>query len=61
MDRSLQKRSLASDLATDHNQTGCGVTLATPETTIFSGNNSCVLTPEVTDGPYCKFQPGNYE
>lgn len=27
-------------------------TLDTPEETIFSGNSSCVLSPEVTEGPY---------
>src|SRR3569833_15028 len=27
-------------------------TPSTPETTIFAGNNSCVLSPEVTEGPY---------
>lgn len=27
-------------------------TAATDEETIFSGNNSCVLSPEVTEGPY---------
>lgn len=27
-------------------------TLSTSEETIFSSNNSCVLSPEVTEGPY---------
>ncbi|KAK7736547.1 hypothetical protein SLS53_006978 [Cytospora paraplurivora] len=27
-------------------------TLSTPEETVFSSNNSCVLSPEVTEGPY---------
>ena len=28
---------------------------ATDESIIFSGNNSCILSPEVTQGPYCKY------
>jgi protocatechuate 3,4-dioxygenase beta subunit len=37
----------------NHNET-CAVdyTTETAETTIFSANTSCILTPEVTDGPY---------
>jgi hypothetical protein len=27
---------------------------ATDESVIFSGNNSCILSPEVTQGPYCE-------
>lgn len=27
-------------------------TSSTDESTIFSANTSCILTPEVTDGPY---------
>jgi len=30
-------------------------TLETPASVLFSSNNSCVLSPEVTEGPYCKF------
>jgi hypothetical protein len=48
-----EKRDLATVLATDHNETSLGYTLNTPEATIFSANNSCILTPEVTQGPYC--------
>jgi hypothetical protein len=29
-------------------------TLQTPLETIFASNSSCVLSPEVTEGPYCK-------
>lgn len=36
----------------DHNATSLGYTSATPESTLFSANTSCILTPEVTDGPY---------
>jgi hypothetical protein len=39
--------------AIDHNATTLhNYITATPETTIFSANTSCILTPEVTDGPY---------
>ncbi|TVY43143.1 hypothetical protein LSUB1_G001313 [Lachnellula subtilissima] len=61
-----QKRNIKSkpkkyrrDLATlevyeaiNHNETALGYSTATPETTIFSANTSCILTPENTDGPY---------
>lgn len=46
------KRSLDSVLATDHNETSLGYTTATDASTLFSGNASCVLTPDVTQGPY---------
>ncbi|PSS05277.1 Intradiol ring-cleavage dioxygenase [Coniella lustricola] len=47
------KRSLTSVLATDHNATDLGYSLSTDETTVFaSANTSCVLTPDVTQGPY---------
>ncbi|KAI1848314.1 hypothetical protein JX265_013816 [Neoarthrinium moseri] len=48
----LRKRSLESDLASDHNTTTLGYTKSTAGSTIFASNSSCVLTPEVTDGPY---------
>ncbi|KAL1967099.1 hypothetical protein VTN77DRAFT_3623 [Rasamsonia byssochlamydoides] len=39
--------------AIDHNRTGIlQYTPDTPETTVFAANTSCILTPEVTDGPY---------
>ncbi|PQE27925.1 gpi anchored dioxygenase protein [Rutstroemia sp. NJR-2017a BBW] len=39
--------------AIDHNNTGIlDYSVATPETTIFSANTSCILTPANTDGPY---------
>lgn len=51
--RSLKsKRTLDSVLATDHNETSLGYTADTDEATIFSSNSSCVLTPDVTQGPY---------
>ncbi|KAI0970594.1 aromatic compound dioxygenase [Xylaria arbuscula] len=50
--RGLKKRDLTSVLATDHNATDLGYTANTDAATLFSGNSSCVLTPEVTQGPY---------
>ncbi|KAI0411656.1 Intradiol ring-cleavage dioxygenase [Xylaria grammica] len=50
--RGLTKRDLDSVLATDHNATDLGYTENTDAATLFSGYSSCVLTPEVTQGPY---------
>ncbi|KAI1631627.1 aromatic compound dioxygenase [Biscogniauxia mediterranea] len=50
--RGLKKRDLDTVLATSHNATSLGYTPNTDATTLFSGNNSCILTPEVTQGPY---------
>ncbi|KAH6712684.1 Intradiol ring-cleavage dioxygenase [Leptodontidium sp. MPI-SDFR-AT-0119] len=62
-----QKRSITTkskkfrrDLATleafeavEHNMTGVyDYTSATPESTVFAANTSCILSPENTDGPY---------
>jgi hypothetical protein len=52
--RGLKKRDLDTILATSHNETSLGYSLNTDAATLFSGNASCVLTPEVTQGPYCK-------
>lgn len=52
--RGLKKRDFDTILATSHNQTSQGYTLNTDAATLFAGNASCVLTPEVTQGPYCK-------
>lgn len=46
------KRTLESVLATDHNATDLGYTANTDPSTLFSSNASCILTPEVTQGPY---------
>lgn len=50
--RGLKKRTLETVLATDHNATGVGYTSATDVDTLFSSNASCILTPDVTQGPY---------
>ncbi|KAF5015678.1 hypothetical protein F66182_12899, partial [Fusarium sp. NRRL 66182] len=57
---SSQAKKFRRDLATletyeaiNHNQTGTyAYTSDTAETTVFAANTSCILTPEVTDGPY---------
>ncbi|KPM34841.1 hypothetical protein AK830_g11725 [Neonectria ditissima] len=50
--RGLKKRDLDTVLGTSHNQTDQGYTVNTDAATLFAGINSCVLTPEVTQGPY---------
>ncbi|KAI0892755.1 aromatic compound dioxygenase [Annulohypoxylon nitens] len=47
-----KKRDLDTVLATSHNDTGLGYTPNTDATTLFAGYNACLLTPEVTQGPY---------
>lgn len=49
--RSLQNRDLTSLLNVSHHSSE-SYTLDTPVETIFATNNSCVLSPEVTEGPY---------
>jgi protocatechuate 3,4-dioxygenase beta subunit len=39
-------------LATSHASNLTGITVDTDPATLFTGNNSCILTPEVTQGPY---------
>ncbi|KAI7773502.1 hypothetical protein LA080_010560 [Diaporthe eres] len=46
------KRDLDTVLATDHNATDLGYTANTDAATLFTGNASCILTPDVTQGPY---------
>ncbi|KAJ7923816.1 Intradiol ring-cleavage dioxygenase [Mycena leptocephala] len=46
------RRDTSSVLATDHKSNLTGVTNNTAATTLFDGNSSCVLAPEVTQGPY---------
>ncbi|CAG7559025.1 unnamed protein product [Fusarium equiseti] len=50
--RGIKKRDLEDVLNTDHNKTDLGYTPNTPPDILFAGQNSCVLTPEVTIGPY---------
>ncbi|KAK2061715.1 aromatic compound dioxygenase [Colletotrichum caudatum] len=50
--RNIKKHDSAGVLATSHNDTDLGYTLNTDAATLFSGSNSSVLTPKVTQGPY---------
>jgi protocatechuate 3,4-dioxygenase beta subunit len=57
--RSLKKRDIEDVLNTDHNKTELGYTRNTDAATLFAGYKSCLLTPEVTQGPYCKSSPSS--
>lgn len=46
------KRDIDSVLATDHNSTGLGYTANSTPDSLFTSNASCILTPDVTQGPY---------
>lgn len=48
----LKVRDTDTVLATSHHSNLTGITLDTPETVLFSDNSSCVLQPDVTEGPY---------
>jgi protocatechuate 3,4-dioxygenase beta subunit len=50
--RYLRVRDVDSVLNTDHHSNITGITTDSDPSLIFSGNNSCVLSPEVTQGPY---------
>lgn len=52
--KGLQRRSANSDLSTSHNSTDLGFSENTSISDLFASNGSCYLTPEVTQGPYCK-------
>jgi hypothetical protein len=48
----LRVRDVVDVLNTDHHSNLTGITVDADPSVIFSGNNSCVLSPEVTQGPY---------
>ncbi|KXJ86506.1 Intradiol ring-cleavage dioxygenase [Microdochium bolleyi] len=50
--RSLRPRDADAVLAINHNATSLGYTPNTDIGTLFAGNTSCILSPEVTQGPY---------
>lgn len=50
--RSLKKRDADTVLNTSHNKTSQGFSPCTAPSVLFASINSCVLTPEVTQGPY---------
>ncbi|KAI9741215.1 MAG: hypothetical protein M1834_002931 [Cirrosporium novae-zelandiae] len=53
----LQARNSTESINTDHETNLTGVTIDTEPSVLFSGNISCMLVPEVTQGPYCKQYP----
>lgn len=53
LSQDLTKRDTDSVLAESHNKTSLGYSENTSISDLFSANASCVLTPEVTQGPYC--------
>lgn len=55
--RGIKRRDADSDLFTSHNSTDTGYTENTSVSELFSSNGSCLLTPEVTQGPYCTSSP----
>lgn len=50
----LKARDIATYAATSHHSNAT-YSLATAESDIFSQNSSCILDPEVTQGPYCMY------
>ncbi|GME34282.1 Intradiol ring-cleavage dioxygenase [Neofusicoccum parvum] len=48
----LAKRDFDTVLNTTHHSTLTGITPNIDPNTLFVGNNSCVLAPETTEGPY---------
>lgn len=48
----LRARDLEGVLATDHKSNLTGITVDSGPSILFAGNNSCILTPETTQGPY---------
>ena len=48
----LTERDLVGVLGKSH-KSSQPVNSSTPMATVFGQNKSCVLTPEITEGPYC--------
>lgn len=48
----LTARDVNSSLATDHHSNLAGIELTTPQDSLFGDTSSCLLTAEVTEGPY---------
>ncbi|KAH0598787.1 hypothetical protein MHUMG1_02899 [Metarhizium humberi] len=57
LSRGVSTRDADSALGESHNKTSLGYSENTSISELFSGNASCVLTPEVTQGPYCMSTP----
>lgn len=47
-----KKRDLDQVLGTNHHSNDTSITPQTDPSVLFAGNNSCILVPEVTQGPY---------
>ncbi|KAK6504564.1 hypothetical protein TWF481_006503 [Arthrobotrys musiformis] len=54
----IAKRDFATVSGIDHNSTFADAKFDTDSSVLFSGNSSCLLMPEVTEGPY--FVSGEY-
>jgi hypothetical protein len=52
--QSIEARDFRTALNTTHHSTH-NYTSQTPVDVLFAGNSSCILSPEVTEGPYCKW------
>lgn len=50
----LKARDAGTVLNTTH-LSPVNYTLDTPEDILFAGNASCILSPEVTEGPFCEY------
>ncbi|KAH6962036.1 Intradiol ring-cleavage dioxygenase [Ilyonectria sp. MPI-CAGE-AT-0026] len=51
--RGIEKRNLMRHRSRyGHNNTSNGYSICSPASSLFASNNSCILTPEVTNGPY---------
>lgn len=48
------KRDLTTVLNTSHQSNLTGITPETDPSTLFAGENECILGPETTQGPYCE-------
>jgi hypothetical protein len=53
--QALEIRDIGTVLNTSHHSTE-NYTSDTPADILFAGNNSCILSPEVTEGPYCEYE-----
>lgn len=51
----LKARDLDSILATSHASNLTGVDFNTDPNVLFSSEGTCILAPDVTQGPYCQF------
>ena len=50
----LKARSLNSTLSTSHHSSLTGVDASTDPSVLFASESTCILGPDVTQGPYCK-------